>query len=55
MNPEDGELSEILRTGTALGRYGQPDEVAAAVSFLASPLASYITGASLNVDGGYNA
>ena len=55
MNPEDGELANILRSGTALARYGQPEEVAAAVSFLASPAASYITGASLNVDGGYNA
>lgn len=35
-----------------LGRYGTPEEFAAAAVFLASPRASYITGASLQVDGG---
>ncbi len=37
----------------ALRRVGKPEEVAAAVVFLASPLAAYITGQTLAVDGGW--
>jgi NAD(P)-dependent dehydrogenase (short-subunit alcohol dehydrogenase family) len=37
---------------TALGRCGEPEEVAAAIAFLACEEASYVTGQTLNVSGG---
>jgi 3-oxoacyl-[acyl-carrier protein] reductase len=55
MNPESGDRAKIQKARTALGRFGRPEEVAGAVAFLAGPDATYITGATLNVDGGMNA
>ncbi|MCG5249550.1 SDR family oxidoreductase [Methylorubrum extorquens] len=55
MNPQDGPFAETLKGLAALGRYGQPEDVAAAVAFLAGPDAGYVTGATLNVDGGQSA
>ena len=38
-----------------LGRIGEPDDIAGAIMFLASPLAAYVTGTSLTIDGGLSA
>lgn len=55
MNPETTDYAKIVLDSLAIKRYGKPAEVAAAVAFLASPEASYITSSILNVDGGFNA
>ena len=53
--PEDSDLGKRLLGLAPMHRYATPPEVAAAVAFLAGPDASYITGADINVDGGWNA
>ncbi|MEH2010046.1 3-oxoacyl-ACP reductase family protein [Nostoc sp.] len=55
MNPAEGDFADGLKKITALGRYGQSDEVAGLVSYLASPEAAFVTGASLKIDGGITA
>jgi NAD(P)-dependent dehydrogenase (short-subunit alcohol dehydrogenase family) len=49
------EMQAIVRRSVPLGRYGTKDEVADLALFLASPLAAYITGAIVPVDGGLTA
>ncbi|WP_445634477.1 3-oxoacyl-ACP reductase family protein [Nostoc sp. DSM 114161] len=55
MNPADGTFADNIKGMTALKRYGHSDEIAGMVSYLASPEAGFVTGASLNIDGGFTA
>jgi 3-oxoacyl-[acyl-carrier protein] reductase len=55
LNPAAGDWAAPQTAATALKRYGKVEEVAALVAFVAGPESSYITGASLTVDGGTNA
>ncbi len=48
----DSELRERMERTTPLGRIGDPEDIAAAVLFLASPAGGYITGKIIEVDGG---
>ncbi|MCX6990916.1 MAG: 3-oxoacyl-ACP reductase FabG [Chlamydiae bacterium] len=53
MNPDNTDFAKEMKKSVALGRYGRPEEIASAVAFLVSGEASYITGATLTVDGGF--
>jgi len=55
MNPADGAVADFVKPGIAVGRYGQGADIAAAVAYLASNEASFVSGAELLVDGGFTA
>jgi 3-oxoacyl-[acyl-carrier protein] reductase len=50
--PSEEEARRLAARKNALNRFGRPEELAAAIAFLCSERASFITGVSLNVDGG---
>jgi 2-deoxy-D-gluconate 3-dehydrogenase len=50
---EDANRNRQILERIPAGRWGEPDDISAAAVFLASPAANYITGAILNVDGGW--
>ncbi|MEV4537225.1 SDR family oxidoreductase [Asanoa sp. NPDC049518] len=53
LNPADGPNASAINGLTALGHYAEPADIAAAVAFLAGSGGRYITGATVNVDGGF--
>ncbi|MEO3928122.1 SDR family oxidoreductase [Micromonosporaceae bacterium B7E4] len=52
-NPADSPMAETIRDFTAVGRYAAPAEIAATVAWVAGADSSYVTGATINVDGGF--
>jgi 3-oxoacyl-[acyl-carrier protein] reductase len=55
MNPESGDFASALHDLMAIKRHAHPDEVAAMVAYVVGPEAGFVTGASLTIDGGFNA
>jgi 3-oxoacyl-[acyl-carrier protein] reductase len=55
MNPASGEFADALHGLMALQRHAHPDEIAGMVAYVASAEADFVTGASLTIDGGFNA
>ncbi len=55
MNPESADFAVQQKAQIPLGRFGKPEEVAGLVAFLAGPDSTFINGATINVDGGWNA
>jgi 3-oxoacyl-[acyl-carrier protein] reductase len=55
MNPESGEFGAAMHELMAVKRHGKADEIAAMVIYVAGPEASFVTGASLTIDGGFGA
>jgi 3-oxoacyl-[acyl-carrier protein] reductase len=52
LHPTEESRQAFIRDNIPIGRFGEPAELGNLVTFLASPLASYISGAHIPVDGG---
>ncbi|VVE39682.1 oxidoreductase [Pandoraea iniqua] len=55
MNPATGDFAGVMHDLMALKRHAEPSEIAAMVAYVASDEAGFVTGASLTIDGGFNA
>jgi NAD(P)-dependent dehydrogenase (short-subunit alcohol dehydrogenase family) len=53
--PDPVQAYQEMASSQAIGRMGRPEEIAAAALYLASDEAAFVTGAALNIDGGWTA
>ncbi|MFJ9624440.1 3-oxoacyl-ACP reductase family protein [Streptomyces sp. NPDC101181] len=52
-NPNEGDHADLMIALTPAGRFGSPDEVTGLIVYLAGSESGYVTGATINIDGGY--
>ncbi|PAZ13628.1 oxidoreductase [Streptomyces sp. SA15] len=52
-NPADGDLAPVMIPLTPAGRFASPEELTGLIVYLAGPESGYVTGATINIDGGY--
>lgn len=53
MNPDNSDFAAMLKANMAVARYAKADEVAGMVAYVAGPDTAMVTGAALNIDGGF--
>jgi 3-oxoacyl-[acyl-carrier protein] reductase len=52
-NPSEGDFAGLMTGLTPAGRFASPDELTGLIVYLAGPESTYVTGATINIDGGY--